>query len=256
MKEKELAKFRGCTGLPTNYEAWKKAIPYRPGEIDYELPAVRMIRLTPETADYAYSDYSPTSPHYEPGTHPKLEQVVKVAVGNASTDRDKAIRLLDWTWRKCIWPHGIHREVRAVGGAEEDILDRGYCNELSRVFVTLCQVAGVAARITFHWTADSRAGHSCAEAWLDGKWVLCDSDINVTGLSVPGFQADCWELMQDAKVQQAFDALVNRQMLSVIGHPDPQGRYSDFFKVVGICNYPVEGFPYKVRIASSTGVYV
>ena len=250
MPAKPTAKFQGCEGLPFDMSGWKRAIPYHPGEIDYEQPAVRMWRLTPETAEWLYSDYTPTRSRYEPGTRPKLERFVAVAVGDETSDAGKAALILDRVWRHLIWPHAIPGALREVGGTEEDILDRGhaYCNEASRVFVTLAQVAGIPARMTFHWTADGRAGHSLAEAFVDGKWQLFDSDINVHGASVPGARASCHDLMRDRKLAGRFDAVVTREMLAVIGHVTPGAKYSDLFELMGICNYPVEDYPYKSRL--------
>ena len=243
------ARFRGCEGLPFDMSGWKRAIPYRPGEIDYEQPAVRMVRLTPRTAGYLYSDYSPTEARYEKGTRPKLERFVEVAIGGAKTDAERTARTLERIWRRLIWPHVVPPRIREVGGTEEDILDRGYayCNEASRVFVTCAQVVGIPARMTFHWTPDGRAGHSLAEAFVDGKWQLFDSDINVRGSSVSGARASCADLMRDGALAGKFDAIVTREMLSVIGHVRPGAKYSDLFRVMGICNYPVEDFPYKSR---------
>ena len=96
------ARFRGCEGLPFDMSVWKRAIPYRPGEIDYEQPAVRMVRLTRETAAYLYSDYSPTEARYEKGTRAKLERFVEVALGGAKTDAERAARILERIWRRLI----------------------------------------------------------------------------------------------------------------------------------------------------------
>jgi hypothetical protein len=250
-------RLRGCEGLPINVEGWKRAIPYRPGEIDYEQPAVEMVRLTAETAGYLYSAYTPTETHYERGTRPRLERFVQVAVAGAKTDAERAARILERVWRQLIWPHPVPPRVREVGGTEEDILARGYayCNEASRVFVTLAQVAGIPARMTFHWTPDGSAGHSLAEAFVDGKWQLADSDINLHGWCVPGLTVNCLDIMRGGEAAATFDGMVTREMLAVIGHVAPGAKYSDLFQVMGICNYPVEDFPYKLRVATSRGRY-
>lgn len=255
MNDRELEKYRGCEGLPTDWRKWKQAIPYRPGDIDYELPAVRMIRLTPETAEYLYSEYSPTESHYETGTRPELERQVKLATGRAKSEREKVLSLLEWSCRKIVWPRGVRREDWEFGGTEEDLLARGVgsCEAGSRVLATMCQVAGVAARLTFHWS--NRGGHACAEAYVEGKWTLLDSDINFSGLSLSGYHVSCWDLVRDERTREAFDRAVTPQMLSVIGG-GPDAKYSDFFQSMGICNYPVEAFPYNVRVATSRGIYV
>ena len=250
-------RLRGCEGLPINVEGWKRAIPYRPGEIDYEQPAVEMVRLTAETATYLYSAHTPTETHYERGTRPRLERFVEVAVAGAKTDAERAARILERVWRQLIWPHPVPPRVREVGGTEEDILARGYayCNEASRVFVTLAQVGGIPARMTFHWTPDGSAGHSLGEAFVDGRWQLADSDVNMHGWCVPGLAVSCLDIMRGGEAAATFDRMVTREMLAVIGHVAPGAKYSDLFQVMGICNYPVEDFPYKLRVATSRGRY-
>jgi hypothetical protein len=56
-------------------------------------------------------------------------------------------------------------------------------------------------------------------------------------------------------VWAAFDRMVTRQMLAVIGYVAPGAKYSDLFQVMGICNYPVEDFPSKSRLTASRGRY-
>lgn len=258
MTARELAKYRGCSGLPIDTAAWKRAIPYRPGEIDYDQPARQMIRLTPETAEYLYSEYTPLKTRYETGSRPKLERIVEMTTSRMKTDREQTLALLEWSYRRASFPGSIRQDLRVVGGTEEGLVDRGfaYCNETSRVFVTLCQIAGVPARMTFHWTADGRFGHSLAEAHYDGKWQFCDPQINVAGSSVPEAKANCWDMMRTKSIQEAFARFVTRRQLRMLGLADPEMRYPDYFKLVGICNYPVEDFPYKTRVAHSKGPYV
>jgi len=249
MDERNLAKHRGCTTLPFDHEQWRRGLPYRPGEIDYEQPVNQMIRLTPETSDFLYRQYTPLETAYEPGTRPKLERHAAMAVCTARTQRDKALALMEWACRKVTCLRGVTPDLVVHGGTEEDFLERGFgvCNEVSRVFVTLCQVAGIAARMTFHWTEDGRFGHSLAEAHVEDKWTLFDTEINVSGFAVDGFQANCWELMTDRAAAKAFDELVTRRQLNLIGLAVEGRHYSDFFKVLGLCNHPIEAFPYKHR---------
>jgi hypothetical protein len=224
-------------------------MPYRPGEVDYELPVNRMILLRPETAEYLYGEYTSLETHYEVGTRPKLERHVTMATCKAGTRREKALALMEWTCRKITCVRGMTEELSVYGGTEEDFFERGFgvCNEVSRVFVTLCQVAGIPARITFHWTTDGAFGHSLAEAHVDGQWTLFDTEIMVTGFDVPGRIANCRELMTDADLARAFGQLVRRDLLDLLGLTDPARTYADLFRVVGLCNYPVEEFPFKHR---------
>src|SRR6185369_9136064 len=47
----------------------------------------------------------------------------------------------------------------------------GWCNEQTRVFVRLCQVAGIPARIVHLFGQN----HTVAEFHADGRWALADA---------------------------------------------------------------------------------
>jgi hypothetical protein len=257
MIQDEFARFQGCQALPFDTEAWRQSLPYMSCEIDYRQPVTDMILLTDETAEYLYSDYTPTKARYETGTRPKLERHVAIATGKATTDQDKVLCLMSWTGRHVVIPQGVRPEQMFVGGTEEDVIERGfaYCNEASRVFVTLCQVAGIPARMSFHFTKDGRYGHACAEAYFGGAWHFCDADINVGAGGVPKVAASAQDLTQKQDVKAAFDEVVTHEMMGTLGMGGTGVKYSEVFCHTGICNYPIGAFPYKVRLASNAGPY-
>jgi hypothetical protein len=51
----------------------------------------------------------------------------------------------------------------------------GFCNEQARVYVRLCQVAGIPARLIFLFYADRKGGHVVAEFFTGGRWHLADA---------------------------------------------------------------------------------
>ena len=50
----------------------------------------------------------------------------------------------------------------------------GYCNEQARLFIRLCQISGIPARLTFLFYSDQKTGHTAAEFHADGGWALAD----------------------------------------------------------------------------------
>src|SRR5262249_55274112 len=65
---------------------------------------------------------------------------------------------------------------------DKELLKSGkaWCNEQSRVYVRLCQVAGIPARMIFlfyseHPFPDRRSGHVVSEFFADGHWSLSDN---------------------------------------------------------------------------------
>lgn len=128
------------------------------------------IALTQETREYLYSDYTPSTCRYEPGTRPLLEAVVRHACEGCATDREKVIRLV--TWRRA-----NHTHVGKCGlGTEEEIILGGYsmCHDASRTLITLCHVAGLGARMVLGLNDKARNGHTLTEVFFDGQWALVD----------------------------------------------------------------------------------
>jgi hypothetical protein len=52
---------------------------------------------------------------------------------------------------------------------------RAWCNEQARVFVRLCQVAGIPARLIFLFYSPAPGGHVIAEFYADGRWSMADA---------------------------------------------------------------------------------
>ena len=77
-----------------------------------------------------------------------------------------------------------HPTIPPRGGncrADRDLNDEalltsgsGWCNEQARVFVRLCQVCGIPARIVHLFYSDNRSGHTLAEFHADGRWAMAD----------------------------------------------------------------------------------
>ncbi len=131
----------------------------------------------PETADFIYNEYTPADAGYKKGTLPRFEQLVKKYTEPGMTDTEKAIALL----KKALPAEFRHSGTPPYYGSrippdralmDEDLLASGggWCNEQARVFIRLCQVAGMQGRIV-HLGGQS---HTTAEFYADGQWVLVD----------------------------------------------------------------------------------
>lgn len=129
-----------------------------------------------------------------------------------TTDREKALALLDWTHRQ--WKHDggnepsrpdaltILHEARAGG--------RFRCVEYATVLVSALQAVGYRARAVALKTRDvetaqSGAGHVLVEAWLPqyGKWALLDGQYNVMP-EAAGVPLNAVELGDALRQRRAF----------------------------------------------------
>lgn len=143
--------------------------------------ANRFIVYRPETADYLYKDYSPTTVEYKKGTYPYLEQIVAKYTAGLKTDTDKAVALLtkampDLVLHPAFPPRACH--VIANRAMDEESLAKsgtGWCNEQARLYVRLCQVAGIPARLIFLQYSNRKHGHVVTEFWADQHWALADA---------------------------------------------------------------------------------
>ena len=162
------------------------------GGVDVEI-IDGQLGLCDKTADYIYSEFTPTEIRYVPGSRPMLEKVLGEVVTAGMSDREKALALM----RRCRdnQDMGLARPQLFNGGTEEELLKRGaiMCNEISRVFVCLCQVAGLPARV--HCAHIS--GHMMSEVLVDGKWWWIDSMKGLAPVDNNDEPVSAWDLHND-----------------------------------------------------------
>jgi len=174
-----VAPFVGKQGLPDPWPQKKGPLGSATSGID-RWQANHFIVYRPETAAYLYQQYTPTKVAYRRGSLPAYEKVVEKYARGDATDRQKAMALLKSLADVCRHPTipPLGPRVRADRGLlDEDLLKSGggFCNEQARVFVRLCQVAGIPARMVFLFYADNRTGHVVAEFFADGRWSMADT---------------------------------------------------------------------------------
>ena len=167
--------------------------------VEYQLRREQAI-LCPQTAEFLYANFTPKSVSYEPGTRPVLEQIVSDATAGCATTQHKVLGLM----RFC---RDLYKRDRVddfskyiYGGTEEQLIEKGerLCECLGRLFVALCEIAGIPARIVMH----DIGGHITAEACVDGHWGYIDPRCGVYFLKPDGTMASVWELWQDPSLMQ------------------------------------------------------
>lgn len=179
--------------------------------------ANHFVAYNKDTARYLYSTYSPTSVTYRKGTLPTCEKIVAEYTVGCKTDREKALALLSTAMSKVtvhpsIPPYGPM--VRPDRGADEEtLLKYGclWCNEQARVFVRLCQVAGIPARLVFLFLSEGKDGHVVAEFYADRHWCMADASYGCAFLDESGRLMSAAEVHKDqASKLQAGKAYIER----------------------------------------------
>jgi hypothetical protein len=177
------------------------------------------IGLNAKTRAYCYGDFTPlNTDKYVQGSRPLLESVVNEVVTKSMTTRQKALALMI----RCRdnHQHGLKRPSLFYGGSEEDLLRRGaqMCNEISRVYACLCQIAGIPARCF----SSHISGHMMNEICVDGKWWWIDVMMGLAPVDERDEPVSAWDLHQDPTLFERQPKIVwesFRSCRAVAGRP-------------------------------------
>ena len=215
------------------------------GTVDFQLRR-KLVVLCPQTADFLYRVYAPIRASYAAGSRPELEDVVRRATSQARTPEEKALALM----RFC---RDVHQEVGrepshedyVYGGTEEELIAKGewLCEGLSRLYVALCEVAGIPGRIVYHVIG----GHVTAEVFV-GTWAYVDPRMGVYFRRADGSFASAWDLMNDPSIMDQQNDAVKRDVSYQSTWRERVSRCQDFFfhpsEVNGFVNYRLADAPF------------
>jgi hypothetical protein len=170
------------------------------GGVDFQL-ADQSSLLCAQTADFLYDRFTPKITRYQRGMRPRLELLVQHYTEGLSGERDRMLALLRFCrdlYQKIPGRNMFEDDDYIYGGTEEELIDKGeeLCECLGRLFVSLCEIAGIPARLVIHFVG----GHITAEALLDGKWAYVDPRAGLYFLKKDGTLASTWELWQQPEI--------------------------------------------------------
>jgi transglutaminase-like putative cysteine protease len=217
--------------------------------------AQSMVRLCAETEEALYEDgFSPTRIHYRKGSRPQLEAIAATLEG--TTPREKAFAAMRWVATNVKHPHITGPTAPDRNFTEEQLVDscRGWCNEQTRVFVALCEVMEIPARLNFVFHVNEVCGHTCAEVYLDGRWVFFDITFQVVVELPNGQLAEGRDLCGDKcslaheTYRKPFEDYFAKVQSWVENEPGWNSRQrpkaeagGDLLAYMGICNYIIDG---------------
>ena len=162
--------------------------------VDFQLRRQQVI-LCPQTAEYLYTQFTPTKVRYQKGSRPQLEKTVAEVTEGCHSDREKALALMRFCRDLYKKREGIEFSKYIYGGTEEQLIEKGeeLCECLGRLLVALCEVAGIPGRIVMH----DIGGHIVSEIYIEGKWAYIDPRAGIYCLKPDGSFASTWELWQN-----------------------------------------------------------
>jgi hypothetical protein len=168
----------------------------RTGGVDVEIVAGQL-NLCGKTAPYIYSEeFTPLTTRYQPGSRPMLEKIVMDLVGHVSDPRQKALAICRWV--RDNRDRGQKGKLPFCGGTEEELVKRGaiMCNEVSRLFCALAQIAGLPARVF----AAHISGHMMTEVHVGEGWWWMDPMKGMYCYKDDTSVASAWDLKLDPEL--------------------------------------------------------
>ena len=205
--------------------------------VDSQMTAGR-VRLCGATAEYLYAKHTPLRLRYKRGSRPELEKVVARATTGKRSERARVLAILRfvrdlYTLRPGAGDKGAMDPFH--GGAEEEVIKKGsnMCNEQSRVFCCLCQIAGIPARYVGHHIG----GHGVSEAFVEGAWAYFDNRGKYF-VKRDGSLASTWEIWNDLSLIDAQPASVRAEIRPGVTY-DTTRVYFSRVEVTSIMNYCV-----------------
>jgi len=171
--------FRGRNGLPSPYRERTGPLAMTVRGVD-RYHANQFIVYREETAKYLYSDYTPLKVNYRKGLLPSFEKLSAKIIAGCRTETEKVSNLLIKGAARVKHPEGPPCGLKVTGDRnldDEALLksEAGWCNEQARVFIRLCHVNNIPARIIQLFYSDRKTGHCVAECYADGRWAMADA---------------------------------------------------------------------------------
>jgi hypothetical protein len=171
--------FRGRNGLPSPQRDKPGALAMNCRGVD-RYHANQFIVYRPETAKFLYTDYTPLRVNYRKGLLPAYEALSAEVTAGCRTETEKVVALLLKGAARVKHPYMVPcgPDVSSDRNADDETLLKsgsGWCNEQARVFVRLCQVNAMPARLIHLFYADKKTGHCIAEVYADGSWCMADA---------------------------------------------------------------------------------
>jgi hypothetical protein len=220
--------FMGFSGTPVSWRPGKKIFGSATQGID-RYQANQFVFYRPETADYLYKDYTPLQVNYKAGTLPAYEKVAAAYTAGCKTETEKAVALLTKAMPAVFRHPGMPplgpavKPSRNLGDEALLVTGCGWCNEQARVFIRLCQVLGIQARM-IHLFGQN---HTVAEFYADGRWALADASNFFVSPGQDGKLLSAAQCHDRGDGQRAYAEAKQKRMRELAAMTDEQLGFKD-----------------------------
>ncbi len=218
----------GLNGTPPEWRRWGNVMGRDVKGLDRWM-ANHYIFYRPETAEYLYAAYSPTTVNYSKGLLPSYEKAVETFTAGCTNDLERGLALLTRAMPQVLRHPGmppLGKPVPPDRNLDDEALlatGSGWCNEQARVFIRLCQVAGIPARM-IHLFGQN---HTIAEFYAGGGWIMADASNFFAVPSKEGKWLSAAECHDGGEGQRAYAEAKAKRMAELIEMPDEALGFSD-----------------------------
>lgn len=220
--------FVGYNGLPAKWRPAGRIVGSSVKGLD-RYQANHFIFYGPETAAYIYGDYTPADPGYKPGTLPSFEKVAAIHTAGCAGRTAKAVALLTRAMPE-VFRHPSMPPCGPSVPPDRNLDDEallatgcGWCNEQARVFIRLCQVCGIQARM-IHLFGEN---HTVSEFFADGRWALADSSNFFVAAGPDGHLLSAAQCHDRGEGQRSYAEAKQRRMLELAAMSDAELGFKD-----------------------------
>lgn len=220
--------FMGYNGTPAQFRPAKKIFGSPVLGID-RYQANQFIYYRPETAAYLEKEYTPLQVNYKTGTLPAYEKIAAAHTAGLKTDTEKAVALLTRAM-PAVFRHPAMPPLGVPAKPDRNLEDEallasgsGWCNEQARVFIRLCQVLGIQARM-IHLFGQS---HTIAEFYADGRWVMADASNFFVAPGRDGFLLSAVQCHDRGEGQRAYAEAKQKRIGELLKMTDAELGFKD-----------------------------
>lgn len=220
--------FMGVNGAPEAWRPRNKPFATSVQGID-RYQANHFVWYRPETARYLYGEYTALEVGYKPGLLPSFERIAARFTAGCTTDTERAVALLTKAMPEVFRHPGmppLGPGVKADRNLEDEALlatGCGWCNEQARVFIRLCQVSGIPARM-IHLFGQN---HTVAEFHADGTWALADASNMFVARGSGGRLLSAAQCHDRGENQRLYAQAKERRMQELASMTDEQLGFTD-----------------------------
>jgi len=204
--------------------------------------AKQFIVYREETADFLYDSYTPSEINYPTRLWPSLENIVRnLKCESVNRTADAFLQFIEERILHPQIPPSRYAVASDRNLPEEEILEsgRGWCNEQARVFVRLCQIAGIPARLAHLFYSSLRRGHTVVEYLDPDGWCMADATYGCDDRQQDGRPISAAQCHNDLQLNARYGDIMHQKVTALlqvareVSDPESRQRLTKWMEIHG-----------------------